>query len=178
MTAGARTADARTEDARTEDPVTEDPVTEDGVTEYGVGAGWKPFREPLRVTALRTGAIAMAIGAVLAGFRGGVRGWPMATLLALWPAFGGHWVEVWYLNGLRPRLRGGRRAQVAARMGLWFATGVAIAFAMRLTSEAAGLQPLRWLAWRVGGAAFIGIELAAHLVLQMRGLPSFYNGRG
>ena len=30
----------------------------------------------------------------------------------------------------------------------------------------------------LGGLAFIGIELVAHLVLQLRGRPSFYNERG
>jgi hypothetical protein len=33
-------------------------------------------------------------------------------------------------------------------------------------------------AWWFGGIAFIGIELLAHLALQLRGRPSFYNGRG
>ncbi len=28
------------------------------------------------------------------------------------------------------------------------------------------------------GMAFIGIELVVHLVLQWRGRPSFYDGRG
>jgi len=30
----------------------------------------------------------------------------------------------------------------------------------------------------LGGLAFIGIELVTHLVLQLRGRPSFYDGRG
>jgi hypothetical protein len=47
---------------------------------------------------------------------------------------------------------------------------------------ALGLRPMRWgawgSAWWVGGVAFIGIELVVHLALQVRGRPSFYNGRG
>jgi hypothetical protein len=35
-----------------------------------------------------------------------------------------------------------------------------------------------WPAWWLAGLAFIGIELAAHLVLQLRGRPNFYSGRG
>jgi hypothetical protein len=33
-----------------------------------------------------------------------------------------------------------------------------------------------WIA--VAGAAFIAIELVVHFILQLRGAPSFYNGRG
>ncbi|MSV27587.1 MAG: hypothetical protein EXQ52_02420 [Bryobacterales bacterium] len=56
------------------------------------------------MTILRTGMIAFAVGAVLARWWSGLANWPLATLLALWPSFGGHWLEVWFLNWLRPRL--------------------------------------------------------------------------
>lgn len=50
---------------------------------------------------------------------------------------------------------------------------------MHLTAKAlAGFRPARWPAWWVGGGSFIAIELVVHLVLQLRGRPSFYNGRG
>ncbi|MDB5292193.1 MAG: hypothetical protein JWL69_3434, partial [Phycisphaerales bacterium] len=69
--------------------------------------------------------------------------------------------------------------QIAARVGVWFAGGVALAIGMRLTAMAlAGFRPRHWPAWWVGGLAFVGIELVVHLVLQLRGRPSFYNGRG
>jgi len=42
----------------------------------------------------------------------------------------------------------------------------------------AGFRPVRWPAWWLGGLAFIGIELTVHLLLLLRGRPSFYNGRG
>ena len=81
---------------------------------------WQPFREPIRDTLLRNGAIAVMAGAVLARFWGGLAGWPMASLLVLWPSFGGHCVEVWFLNWLRPRLSGARPAQLLARIAVWF----------------------------------------------------------
>jgi hypothetical protein len=51
---------------------------------------------------------------------------------------------------------------------------------MGLTAMAlAGFRLAHWPAWWwLGGIAFIGIELVAHLVLQLRGRPSFYNGLG
>jgi hypothetical protein len=140
---------------------------------------WQPYREPLRTTVLRTGMIAIAGGAVLARFWGGWARWPMATLLALWFSFGGHWVEIWFLNWLRPRLPGARGLQVAARAGVWFAGGIVIAMGVRAAAMALeGDHPAHWPAWWLWGLGFIGIELVAHLALQLRGRPSFYNGRG
>jgi hypothetical protein len=142
-------------------------------------SAWQPFREPLRITMFRNGTIAIVAGFVLAGFRGGLTHWPILTLLALWPSLGGHWVEVWFLNWLRPRLCPGRGAQAAARVAVWFVGGAGLAICMVLTAHAlAGFELIDRLYWWVGGIAFIGIELTAHLALQLRGRPSFYNGRG
>src|SRR5437016_5433814 len=63
---------------------------------------WQPYREPLRSTLWRTGTIALVLGAVLARWWGGLARWPIAVVLLLWRAFGGHWVELWFLNWLRP----------------------------------------------------------------------------
>jgi len=140
---------------------------------------WQPFREPLHTTLLRTGIIAIVAGGVLARFWGGLARWPIATLLVLWPSFGGHWVEVWFLNWLRPRLPAARGVQVAARVGTWFFGGIGLALGMALTATApARFLLAHWRVWWLGGLAFIGIELVAHLALQLRGRPSFYNGRG
>jgi hypothetical protein len=139
---------------------------------------WQQYREPLSITILRTGMIAIGVGAVVARFWGGLARWPIATLLVLWPSFGGHWVEVWFLNWLRPRLSIARGLQVAARLGVWFVGGTGLAIGMGLTAMAIGFRTANWPGWWLGGLAFIGIELVAHLVLQLGGRPSFYNGRG
>lgn len=144
----------------------------------------QPYREPLRATLLRTGTIALVIGAVLArpwSGPGGLARWPAATLLSLWPAFGGHWLELFFLNWLRPRLPASRVTQVVARLATWFVGGAILTLGMILTSMALpgprpSRSPLLWMG--LGGLAFIPIELTAHLVLQLRGRPSFFNGRG
>ena len=102
---------------------------------------------------LRTGADCdCRIGAVLALFWGGLARWPMATLLVLWPSFGGHWVEIWFLDWLRPGLPMARGVQVAARVGVWFVGGAGLAMGMDLTAMAlAGFRPARWPAWWLGG---------------------------
>ncbi len=140
---------------------------------------WQPFEEPLRITLARNGTIALVAGAVLAKRMGGLAHWPLATLLVLWPTLGGHCVEVWFLNFLRPRLPAGRAAHAGLRVAVWFFAGTGLALGMALTAMAlGGFRPAHWPAWWLGGLAFIGVELAAHLVLQLRGRPSFYNGRG
>ena len=64
-------------------------------------------------------------------------------------------------------------------MVVWFVAGIGFGFAVRLTAMAlTKLRPAHFPAWWVVGIAFIGIELTAHLVLQLRGRPSFYNGLG
>ena len=138
----------------------------------------QPYREPLRATLARTLTTAAILGAGLTWvFRSGIRNWPIATLLALWPVLGGHWVEIFFLNGLRPRLPAERRIQVIARIATWFVGGCVLMAGMHLTAVALGRTP-RWPAWWIGGVAFIGIELVVHLVLSVLGRDSFYNGRG
>ena len=88
-------------------------------------------------------------------------------------------MDLWFLNWLRPRLSTARAVQVGARVAVWFVGGTGLALGMGLTAMSlAGFQPARRPAWWLGGLAFIGIELVAHLVLQLRGRPSFYDGRG
>jgi hypothetical protein len=69
--------------------------------------------------------------------------------------------------------------QGAARLAVWFVGGIGLAIGMRLTAMALGsFRMARWPAWWIAGFGFIGIELVAHPALQLRGRPSFYNGRG
>ena len=140
---------------------------------------WQPFREPLRATLTRTIAIALIAGAIFSQRWGGMSRWWIASVVMLWPALGGHFLELWFLNWLRPRIPRDRAVQIAARVGLWFLGGVVFVFAMWLTAAAlTGRLPSARPAWWIGGLAFIGIELVAQLVLHLRGQPSFYDGRG
>jgi hypothetical protein len=139
---------------------------------------FKPFQEPLRVTLLRTGAIAIVVGGVIAGFSGGLTRWPFLTLLVLWVSLGGHWVEVWFLNWLRPRLAVARVIQVGARLAVWFVGGIVLMLCMELTATALGSLRTHWPAWWFVGVAFIAVELIAHLALRLGRRPNFYDGRG
>ena len=143
---------------------------------------WQPYRESLRTTLVRTILIAIVAGTVLAAWSArSVRPirWPVAVVLMLWPSFGGHWLEVWYLNWLRPRLPPARTVQRVARLGTWFLGGGGLGVGMVLTARAlGGIRLTHWPAWWLAGLGFIGVELVAHAALQARGRPSFFNGRG
>jgi len=138
---------------------------------------WQPVKEPLRVTVARAVAIAVVVSGAIALVS---RKWfvfPQLTVLVLWPSFGGHWVELWFLNWLRPRISPGPIVQLTIRVLVWFAGGSLLALGMRLMAAFFQWRSPQWLTWWLGGAAFIGIELVMHLFLQFRGQPSFYNGR-
>ena len=143
---------------------------------------WHPHREPLRTTLLRTVTIALAVGAAFALARRDLSRLPAAALLALWPALGGHYVELFFLNSIRPRLPAARPAQVPARLTTWYLGGAAVTLGVMLTARAMGVPPPArlppWQACALGGLAFIALELLVHLVLHLTGRPSFFNGRG
>ena len=140
---------------------------------------WVPFREPMRTTLTRTLAIAIVGGTVLTLVSGVPRRWPVFTLLMLWPAFGGHWIELWFLNWLRPRLPETPGVQFLSRIAVWFAGGLLLGLGVALTARVLmPSRPVHWPAWWTSGVLFIAIELVAHMGLRLRGRPSFYDGRG
>lgn len=136
--------------------------------------------EPLHTTLRRTVSIAAVVGLVIAlSTHRSIRAWPAATLVALWFSFGGHWVEVAFLRQVRPRLRPAPRVQVGARLLVWFVGGVGLSLGLALSARALlGSWRTAFPAWYWGGLAFVAIELVVHVALQLRRLPSFYNGRG
>ena len=140
---------------------------------------WQPHREPLRTTLVRTILIAIVAGTVWSASSARPIRWPVAVLLMLWLSFGGHWLELWYLNWLRPRLPPARTVQGVARLATWFLGGIVLGVGMLLTARAVGgIRLTLWPVWWLAGVVFIGVELVAHTVLQARGRPSFFNGRG
>jgi hypothetical protein len=140
---------------------------------------WQPYREPLRVTLTRTVSIALVAGTVVALAAGTPRRWAAISLLMLWPAVAGHWIDLLFLNGLRSRLPDSRRIRGLVRIALWFAGGIVLAAGVQLTARILfGHSRFVWLTWGVAGAVFVGVQLVAHAALHLRGRPSFYNGMG
>lgn len=137
------------------------------------------IHEPTRVTLTRTVGTAVIVGAVMAWRRGDLARWPIASALVLWPALGGHFVERWYLDLLRPRLPASGGVRMAARVAAWFVGGIVLGLGMALTAVAlAGMAHVPWGLWWLAALAFVAIELVAHLLLRLVGRPSLFDGRG
>jgi len=134
-------------------------------------------REPLRTTLLRTGGIALIAGALLARSMGGLKRWPILALVVFCFTFGGHWVELWFLNWLRPRIPAARSVQMAARIIVWFVGGLILGLGAQVVTVLAAYRPAQWPTWWVMGVGFVGLELVVHSLLRLRGRPSFYDGR-
>jgi hypothetical protein len=138
-----------------------------------------PQAEPLRTTLTRTVGIAVVAAAAVAPMVGGFRRFPVLVVLMLWPSFGGHWLEVMFLELLRPRLSENGVVRRVARLAVWFAGGIVFALGARWTAALLlPHAPSAWLPWGLAGGIFIAVELVAHGGLHLRGRPSFYNGLG
>ena len=139
---------------------------------------WQPYREPFRATLTRTIGIAIVAGGIAAMLSGGIKRWPVLSLVMLWPSFGGHWIDLFFLNGIRPHLPTTPVVQRIARLAVWFAGGILLAAGARFTTRLLLERPrLGWLTWAIAGALFVGVELVAHAALHLRSRPSFYDGR-
>jgi len=132
------------------------------------------FHEPLRVTLLRTGLLGLVVGIVVARVRGHPTAWPQWTAFALWFTFGGHWVEVFFLNWFRHRIPPARSAQIAGRLLTWLVGGTWLMLGAWITAMVLGTPHRELPPWWLGGPIFILLELLVHVPMLLRGGPSFY----
>jgi hypothetical protein len=130
---------------------------------------WRLFARNLVIAAVVAGAITV---------RHEFRAFLPVVALALWPAQGGHYVEMAFGNFVRPRISSGRFTQTVVRLLVWFVGGVLLYLCMCATSRVLPIRALPLRLWWFGGFLFIGLELAVHAYLALRRLPNFYNGRG
>jgi hypothetical protein len=139
----------------------------------------QPYREPASRTLVRTISLALLGGAILSTFVGGWRVWPIATVLMLWFTVGGHFLELWFLNWVSPRIAADRSTQMGTRVALWFFGGSLLGIAMKATAHLlAPARATRWPHWWDFGLIFIGAELLVHAGIYRRGQRSFYGVRG
>jgi hypothetical protein len=133
--------------------------------------------EPFWRLLARNLAIAAVVSAAIT-VRHEFRAFLPVVALALWPALGGHYVELTFANAIRPRIPANRFTQTVVRLLVWFAGGVLLYLCMCATSRLLPIRPLPLGLWWFGGLLFVGLELAVHAFMAFRRLPNFYNGRG
>ncbi len=134
-----------------------------------------PQAEPLWAPFRRNTLLAMGAGAALSLPHPTVRRWFAATLIMLWPTFGGHFVELLFLRGMSPRVSPSIGVQTLVRILTWFLGGMLLSLPMLATVRATGVPHFAsWLSPWMGGVAFVALELLVHAIRRLRGLPSLY----
>jgi len=139
---------------------------------------WPPVEEPAVLAILRNLTLASLVGVVFSLARRAPFLAPPITLLALWPTLGGHFVELAFLYGLRPRLPRARVAQIQARLLWWLAGGAVLGSAVIATAQLLPVTAPPWRWWWLGAPGFVALELAVHASLGLLGRPNFYRGDG
>lgn len=137
-----------------------------------------PIAEPFWRLFARNLAIAAVVAGVITVVRHEFRAFLPVVVLAMWPALGGHYVEMAFGSGVRARISSGRFTQMVVRLLVWFIGGVLLYLCMCATSRFLPIRALPLRLWWFGGLLFIGLELAVHAYLAIRRVPNFYNGRG
>jgi hypothetical protein len=151
-----------------------------------------PHRESLTATVTRTFAIAIVLAFMgnLIHFRhlpktsGEWHRWLTLVVFVAWFSFGGHWVELAYLNGIRPKIAHWSDISLSfVRLTVWLIGGTILLLGaimsrdLILNSEFPGYSNI-FPAVLYGGPVFCAIELVVHVLLFHRGKPSFFNFRG
>ena len=140
------------------------------------------YREPLLTTVFRTATIALIPALIKCFTTHNAHLFAAYFFGALWFSFGGHWVEIAWLDGIRHRLPKSCRIQKIGRITYWFVSGIVLGVFMALTIKTLdpGFTPNFPPSLLIlSGVAFVLIELLVHsILLQRRGRPSFYNSAG
>ena len=139
---------------------------------------WKKYSEPIVSTLGRTFTIAIVVGAILAIRKHDLAGFLPVFLSALWFGLGGHFIEIFFLNVVRPTISVNRVVQRIIRILVWFVGGSVLYVGAALTLLFFPMAHPALIHLWAGGLVFIGIELIVHAVLSIRNTPNFYNGLG
>jgi len=135
------------------------------------------IEEPLWRTLRRNVGIAILVATGIALLRHDFDRFLPVLALALWPSLGGHYVEVAFVNYIRARIPQAYLMQVLVRLLVWFAGGVLLYLCMTFTGRILPIKALPIRFWWCAGLLFVGLELALHAVLAIRGLSDFYGRR-
>ena len=139
---------------------------------------WPRFLEPFGRTLARNAIIAVVVATVFALVQHRLSLIGPVALLALWFSLGGHYVEVIFLNGVRPRIPAVRTIQSLVRILIWICGGILLYWGMALTARVLPVRDASLAFWWSGGLILTAVELVAHAFLALRSLPNFYSGEG
>jgi hypothetical protein len=89
--------------------------------------------------------------------------------------FGGHWLELMFINYIKLLLPQNRILLYFARIIYWFLSAIPLFMLATWVGSLLINQGLRLGNWWAFGFFYIGIELLMHAIMHLRGKKSFYN---
>ena len=105
--------------------------------------------------------------------------WAANVVGLFWMTFGGHWLELVYVNFIANRFHT-QFMQRLVRITLWFTVGGLIVLASSWTRTLFGFGAfaVRPLNWEIAGLFFILVQLVIHTVYYLFKQPSFWTHDG
>lgn len=100
----------------------------------------------------------------------------MIWLVVFLIVFGGHWLELLFINGIKFSLPKNIPSLYFMRIVYWFLCAVPLFFIANLIANLFSHNTVRMGHWWMFGFFYIGIQLLMHAIMQLRLKKSFYNG--
>ncbi len=100
----------------------------------------------------------------------------MIWLIAFCIVFGGHWLELVFINYLKFGLPGNILLLYFVRIAYWFLCSVPLFIAANAVANLFSHTTQHLGRWWAFGLIYIGIQLLMHAIMHIRLRKSFYNG--
>jgi len=139
----------------------------------------EPFLQTVIRTILTTTIIAVIIilvHVIPPGDKSKITLFEMIWSMVFCIVFGGHWLELLFIDHLKFALPKNILLWYGIRIGYWFLCAIPLFFLMNLVKNLFGYQAVHLGRWQVFGVLYIGIQLVMHAIMQARFKKSFYNG--
>ena len=100
----------------------------------------------------------------------------MIWLVAFCIVFGGHWLELVFINHIKFSLPKNILLLYFIRIGYWFLCSIPLFFMADLAASSFTNKTVHLGQWWAFGFFYIGIQLLMHAIMHIRFKKSFYNG--
>jgi len=134
-------------------------------------------------TVIRTIITATIIAVILnwlhvfpSGEKGKLVLFEMIWLVVFCIVFGGHWLELVFINRIKFTLPKNILSLYFIRIVYWFLCAVPLFFTANLIAHLFSHKTVQMGRWWIFGFFYIGIQLLMHAIMQLRLKKSFYNG--
>jgi hypothetical protein len=100
----------------------------------------------------------------------------MIWLIVFCIVFGGHWLELVFINHIKFNLPKNIILLYFIRIGYWFLCSIPLFFIMNFIDNLFSNKTGHLGHWWAFGFLYIGIQLLMHTIMHIRFKKSFYNG--